>query len=113
MEDYISIIWGLFSFVTAVVAAKRNRNGFHWFVYGLFLGPLGTILLLLLPPGKKIRPRKAFRKRCPFCAETILAQAIVCPYCGRDMPDSPLAKRSATRSHRDEDEQHQEKMWPS
>ncbi len=29
-------------------------------------------------------------KVCPFCAETILAAAIVCRYCGRDLPTEEL-----------------------
>ena len=41
--------WGTLALINAALAQGRNRSGLLWFVLSLLLGPLATLLLVLLP----------------------------------------------------------------
>ncbi len=79
------LIAGLFSgFICSVVAGYKNRSAMLWFFVGAFF-PLISLLFLLFMPGNPVpdeqREQVAVRK-CPECAEKVLAEARKCKHCG-------------------------------
>jgi hypothetical protein len=55
----------------------------HWMILLLLLGLIAAAIALIM---KSLAPGD--RQKCPFCAEFIKREAVVCRYCGRDLPTS-------------------------
>jgi hypothetical protein len=71
-------LWVLLALAVGVLAAREfGRSGIRWFLLALFFTPLVGLLLFILP---------AHRRPCPFCAEPIKPSAVVCRFCGREVP---------------------------
>jgi hypothetical protein len=48
--------WGALALINAGLAQGKGRSGLFWFVISLLLGPLATLLIVLLPmPGVEAR----------------------------------------------------------
>lgn len=77
---FLCIVFGI---ATAAIASAKNRPGCGWAVLGCLLGPIALLTVGFMP--KLPDPTEKTRK-CPFCAEDIKPEAVVCKHCGRDVP---------------------------
>jgi hypothetical protein len=49
--------WGTLGLVNAGLAQAKGRSGLGWFALSLLIGPLATLLIVLLPIRKGARVR--------------------------------------------------------
>ena len=73
------------------IAKRKGYDTTRWALACALL-PLCIILLLVSPDRSEAgvaehKNRNVPRVKCPFCAEYILKEAVVCRYCGRDLPE--------------------------
>jgi uncharacterized membrane protein YeaQ/YmgE (transglycosylase-associated protein family) len=109
MEEYLGFLFLviILGIITGVIggwiAKKKGRREGEGFWLGFLLSFIGLIIEGVLPKFAKPDPvprlsgidGRVFdasvsdgrsRRKCPFCAEMILAEARVCRYCQRDVP---------------------------
>jgi len=83
------VIWLLFGVVCAILANNKGHSGCLWFGLGVLLGPIGLIIVLIIPKNeskvKKTAITSGRMKECPYCGELVAVGAIKCNHCTSDL----------------------------
>lgn len=94
--NLVMMPWAEFEPGSAWGAAGLTFNMLLFVLPGL--GVAGIGFALTKPKSRKraaaVAEAKEGAKTCPYCAETLKAKAVVCRFCGRDLPTGDdMAKR--------------------
>lgn len=81
------LFWLLCGVVAAVIVSNKGGSGVAGFFVGALLGPLGIIIALFMGSATGQIERQVASgemKKCPMCAEAVLAEAVICKHCRHD-----------------------------
>jgi hypothetical protein len=83
----------LIGLIPAEIARSKGHNFWAWWLFGAALFIVALPAALLLSRNEEEIERRSLQtgnhKKCPYCAEIVRAEAVVCKHCGRELTLQP------------------------
>ena len=82
----IAVLIGL---LPAFIAKSKGKSFIGWWIYGALLLIVALPHSLIMKADEKTIEAEAIAnggRKCPYCAEIVKAEALVCRFCQRDLP---------------------------
>src|SRR2546430_1992608 len=92
----LAALWLGFAVIVAFAARSRGRNAVLYSILSIIASPILALIALALDRNDR-SAKPDDRVPCPFCAEDIKPEAIVCPHCRTNLSRSSLADRLRPR----------------
>ena len=82
--------WIILSILCGVYASGKGKSGFGYFLLSALLSPLIGFIAALISKEDTAKIEKkemslGVKRKCPFCAELVKSEAIVCKHCSKDI----------------------------
>lgn len=98
MEDLLIICVPalLIGLIPAAIAHGKGHGFLEWWLFGAALFIIALPASLLIRSNEEEIERRNLQtghhRKCPYCAEIVRAEAIVCKHCGRELSAQPSLK---------------------
>jgi hypothetical protein len=82
--------------IPGAIAQSKGHSFAGWWIFGALLFIVALPMSLMLSPKRDEYADQinalafaAAHRKCPSCAEMVKREAVICRFCGRDLPVAP------------------------